>query len=118
MTLTRSFGAATAIALALSALTAAQAQAQARDRGNAVQRREDRVNPDRWNRAERSVSDADAFEDLEPAEEDAEARDESEVDDDEDSDDDQDAAARRRTRKPVDPRHRGELNGKLRLGEW
>lgn len=103
------------IAAMASLLAAPSADAQARGAGNAVQRREDRVDPDRWNRVERTTPLAgDDPDGLGPLE--ADSDDDSEGDE-EDEDADEDGRSKK-PRRPVAPHHRGELNGKLRLGEW
>ena len=87
-------------ALILAALFAGAAAAPAMAGGpvvvNATQARDDHANHDRWARSEKKAAD----ENKKP-------------DGDAEQTDDQDAK-----KDAVPPQHRGELNGKLHLGEW
>lgn len=93
--------AASAASLLVTAAAATPADAQARG-ANAVQRRDDRADGDRWKRAEdRSSATQRGSDDRDK---DVEAS-SSRADDDDDDEKDK-------------PAHKGELNGKLDLGEW
>ncbi len=109
--LKRAFLAATAAGVLVATLAPIGAAAAPGSGSNALQRRADRADSDRWNRSESESSS-----ESEDDEEDSEDEDGGGGEDEEDEEDE----GREDTRSRFGPNsiHRGELNGKLRLGEW